>query len=188
MPLASAAAASATTHHMSNSRSMLSGSSTGMAHSNSSLLNGGAGAGNISPATPLSPRAKMRSTSNSQPIKYNHNFSAIPLSNESSSVSTIKLNDSYSNNNNSHHQNNGGGSMASVIPSSNYSLNTNAKIKSNGMPPHHMTVGMVGAVLNTNSNNSSEADSGRASMASNIDQDQCSPTFQQRAFILNRCK
>ncbi len=56
--------------------------------------------------------------------------------------------------------------MASVIPSSNYSLNTNAKIKSNGMPPHHMTVGMVGAVLNTNSN-SSEADSGRASMASN---------------------
>ena len=79
MPLASAATASATTHHMSNSRSMLSGSSTGMAHSNSSLLNGGAG-GNISPATPLSPRAKMRSTSNSQPLKYNHNFSAIPLS------------------------------------------------------------------------------------------------------------
>jgi hypothetical protein len=110
-----------------------------MAHSNSSLLNGGAGAGagNISPATQLSPRAKMRSTSNSQPLKYNHNFSAIPLSNESSSVSIIKLNDFYSNNNNnSNHQNNGGGSMASVIPSSNFSLNTNANIKSNGMPLH----------------------------------------------------
>lgn len=34
--------------------------------------------------------------------------------------------------------------------------------------------------------NGSEADSGRASMASNIDQEQCSPTFQQRAFTINR--
>ena len=34
----------------------------------------------------------------------------------------------------------------------------------------------------------SEADSGRASMASNVDQDQYSPTFNQRAFVLNRCK
>ena len=31
-------------------------------------------------------------------------------------------------------------------------------------------------------NGGSEADSGRASMASNIDQEQCSPTFQQRTF------
>jgi hypothetical protein len=36
--------------------------------------------------------------------------------------------------------------------------------------------------------NGTEADSGRASMASNVDQDQCSPLFQQRAFILNKCK
>ena len=33
-----------------------------------------------------------------------------------------------------------------------------------------------------------ETDSGRASMASNVDQDQCSPLFQQRAFILNKCE
>ena len=83
--------------HISNSRFMLSTSSN-MAHSNTSwqtnVMNGG---GNVSPVTPLSPRAKMRSTSNSQPLKNNHNTStsAIPLSSESSSVSTIKLNDSY---------------------------------------------------------------------------------------------
>jgi hypothetical protein len=33
-----------------------------------------------------------------------------------------------------------------------------------------------------------ETDSGRASMASNVEQDQCSPMFQQRAFILNKCE
>jgi hypothetical protein len=49
-------------------------------------------------------------------------------------------------------------------------------IKSNGV------MAQVAVVSN------SEADSGRASMASNNDQDQCSPTFQQKAFILNRCK
>lgn len=31
-----------------------------------------------------------------------------------------------------------------------------------------------------------DTDSGQASMASNVYQDQCSPTFQQKAFLLNK--
>lgn len=146
------------------SRSMLSSS----ANSNSSLqshhLNGGINGGNVSPATPLSPRIKKQPVKhhnqhNSNNTNNNNNFA---LSSESSSVSTIKLNDSY---------------PTAVIPSSNYSLNTHlstangaARVKANG-----------------HQSNNCEADSGRASMASNVDQDQCSPTFQHRAFILNRC-
>ena len=52
-----------------------------------------------------------------------------------------------------------------------------AMVKSNG------TIAQVAVAVSN-----SEADSGRASMASNNEQDQCSPTFQQKAFILNRCK
>ena len=172
-------------NNSNNSRNLLNTSSH-IANSNSSLTNNLNGVnsmtmGSISPATPLSPRTKSRSTSNSQPLnltKFNNNAnynSSIPLSSESSSVSTIKLNDSTF--------------SSTMLPSSNYNLNTNnhQTKKLNGTASiivnnvNHSNVVVVGAA------SSSEADSGRASMASNVDQDQCSPTFQQRAFILNRC-
>jgi hypothetical protein len=156
--------------HLSNnshSRAILNNS----VHSNSSLQ--ALAAANQSPTTPLSPTkpAKIRSTSNSH-------AATAKLSNESSSVSTIKLNDSFS--------------SAAMIPSSNYSLNSNSnsnssninsyvKIKANGSGGGG-AISVAAIVVN----NASEADSGRASMASNVDQDQCSPTFQQRAFILNK--
>lgn len=109
---------------------------------------------------------------NSKPTNY-----SIPLSNESSSVSTIKLSGKLIVD-----------SSAYATPStmSNNYLNTSSKAKSSIHITNNVTVtggvGTVGVVSN------SEADSGRASMASNIDQEQCSPTFQQRSFTINRCK
>ena len=140
------------------------------------------GGGSVSPATPLSPRTKNRSTSNSQPLnmaKYSSYNAAIPLSSESSSVSTIKLNDSaYS---------------STMLPSSNYNLATHASNSTTASNATKQANGTASIVVNGVSHNvvvvsNAEADSGRASMASNVDQDQCSPTFPQRAFILNRCK
>ncbi|CAF0795635.1 unnamed protein product [Brachionus calyciflorus] len=130
--------------HISHSRHLLNTSSSSVINSN--LSNNALGS--LSPPIPLSPKTKLRSISSSQPLNKIPN--TIPLSNESSSVSTIKLNGKYSNET----------SKATVI-------NGTAIIKSTGMQHN-------------------DADSGRASMASNVDQDQCSPTFQQRSFMLNK--
>lgn len=124
----------------------------------------------VSSPTPLSPKTKHRSVSSSQPINptstvntlsnnvsnnsNNSSNNKYTLSCESSSVSTIKLNQSSS--------------------KYNESVSKKADRNSNGQMKSTVSVG-------------AEADSGRASMASNVDQDQCSPTFQQRAFVLNRC-
>lgn len=154
---------------MANSRNMPNQS----ALSNSNLLtnisnnlNHANGASHLSssPTLHLSPKTKQRSISSSQPLnKYNY---SIPLSSESSSVSTIKLNGKYSIDN----YNNSGVVMSATATGSN--TNGNKLTVSN----HN----------NPTAANGTEADSGRASMASNVDQDQCSPTFQQRTFILNR--
>ena len=117
-----------------------------------------------SPTIPLSPKAKQRSISSSQPLNNKYNYS-IPLSSESSSVSTIKLNGKYTLDNN--YSNNG---ATSTNTSNKLTLSSN----------HHTNNPALNII------NNSEADSGRASMASNVDQDQCSPTFQQRAFLLNK--
>lgn len=124
-----------------------------------------------SPPTPLSPKSKNRSVSSSQPINpistvinpatlapnSSTNNNNNKYSNESSSVSTIKLNQANSKYNND--------------------ANKKSERSSNN-----------GQIKSSTSVSGVEADSGRASMASNVDQDQCSPTFQQRPFVLNRCK
>ncbi len=97
--------------------------------------------GTVSPLT-LSPKPK-RSISSSQPL--NKYIYTIPLSSESSSVSTIKLNGKYG------------------IFDSTYSTYHSAN-QSTANPNPNAQV------------NSSEYDSGRASMISNMDQDQYSPT------------
>lgn len=135
--------------HLSNSRLLLNTSSSSVVNPN--LSNNAIGS--LSPPTPLSPKTKLRSISSSQPL--NKFSSTIPLSTESSSVSTIKLNGKYSSDTTNKLTN-----QATII-------NGTAVIKSSGI--HH-----------------NDADSGRASMASNVDQDQCSPTFQQRAFMINK--
>jgi hypothetical protein len=117
-----------------------------------------------SPTIPLSPKAKQRSISSSHPLNNKYNYS-IPLSSESSSVSTIKLNGKYTIDNN--YSNNGAATN-----------NTSNKLT---LSSNHNTNNPALNIINN-----SEADSGRASMASNVDQDQCSPTFQQRAFLLNK--
>ena len=97
--------------------------------------------------THVSPKSNKRSTNSSQSL--NKYLYSIPLSSESSSVSTIKLNGKYSGCN-------GGGEIA---------VHTN--------PTNHNVVNnvVVGGI---------DADSGRASMASNIDQEQYSPIFQRK--------
>lgn len=129
--------------HMSNSRLALNSSSSSITNSN--MHN--SAVGSFSPPVPLSPKAKLRSMSSSQPL---NKFSA---SSENSSVSTVKLNGKCPNESKGPH--------ATII-------NGTAVIKSSGL--HH-----------------GDADSGRASMASNVDQDQCSPIFQQRSFMITKC-
>lgn len=141
------------------------------------------------PTTPLSPKTKHRSASSSQPLNHiNHANNAInnsqnsnnkyTLSSESSSVSTLKLNQSS----NKYNIMDNGPMSVTVKGNEGSGASKKKTAVSNGNMTKSNTSNLIasGAVA-------VEADSGRASMASNVDQDQCSPTFQQRAFILNRC-
>lgn len=108
----------------------------------------------VSPTyTHISPKSKRSVNSAHTLNKYLY---SIPLSNESSSVSTIKLNGKYGNE-----------------------------------VSHTHTTNSVGHINNQNNNNNNvigidvhSCDSGRASMASNIDQEQYSPIFQRKAFFI----
>jgi hypothetical protein len=104
--------------------------------------------GTVSPSA-QSPKPK-RSISSSQPL--NKYIYTIPLSSESSSVSTIKLNGKYG------------------IFDSSY--NTYHSINQSTVNPNQNT-----------QVSSSEYDSGRASMISNMDQDQYSPTVTRNFYF-----
>jgi len=86
---------------------------------------------------------------------------------------------SYSSNPNSYHHP-ASSSSSAVVTSTGLTSNNSKHINNNNNKT--TTVNII------NLNGEPQADSGRASMASNIDQDQCSPTFQQRTFTFNRCK
>lgn len=147
--------------------------------STAAVVTGGGG-------THLSPKSKHRSVSSSQPINPVStiaNPASAPVINSNSNVSTIKL--SQSNNSNSTIN---GSSTNSTSCSGNiksHDVKTKA-VGSNGQIKSSTSVGGGGG--GGGGGMGVEADSGRASMASNVDQDQCSPTFQQRAFVLNRCR
>lgn len=138
----------------------------------------------------LSPKSKHRSLSSSQPIttnlttnntqKQNNTYSSIPLSSESSSVSTIKLSGKLIVDSSTAYSS----TPSTNIMSTNYANTSKSKSTIHITNTNVTVTGGVGTAAVV----SSEADSGRASMASNIDQDQCSPTFQPRAFTINRCK
>jgi len=117
----------------------------------------------LSPSVPLSPKSKTRTMSNSQPMnKFN---AGIPLSSESSSVSTIKLNGKYA--------------IDGSYPANSQSTHSTSHPTTNATQ-HTAKTNITALQQQT------DTDSGRASMASNVDQDQCSPTFQQKAYLLNK--
>jgi hypothetical protein len=115
--------------------------------------------GNVSPTyTHISPKSKRTMNSSQSLNKYLY---SIPLSSESSSVSTIKLN----------------GIFLNFFLPINKAYNLLGKY---GTEPAH-----THSVVNNVAGISADADSGRASMASNIDQEQHSPIFQRKYF--NSC-
>jgi len=128
-------------------------------NNNNNNINQNMSATTISPSVHLSPKSKSRTISNSQPMN-KFSVGSIPLSSESSSVSTIKLNGKYAID----------GTYPPQSTHTSHPTTNQNTLKTN--------IAALQQQIDT--------DSGRASMASNVDQDQCSPTFQQKAYLLNK--
>lgn len=143
-------------------------------------------------------------------VKNSSSSSSVPLSHLSNS--RLALNSSASSITNSNLHNSAVGSfsppvplspktklrsMSSTQPLNKFSIsNENASVStiklngkcSNESKGPQATVINGTAVVKSSGLHHGDADSGRASMASNVDQDQCSPIFQQRSFMITKCK
>jgi hypothetical protein len=130
------------------------------------------------PSAPLSPKNRSMSSSQSLATGNSSSNTATPITiAETVSMATsVKLNGKYTPDIAT-----GGVTSVGVVNHTTSMGNQNSSmvVKSNTIAGIQQQVPTI---------NGAEADSGRASMASNVDQDQCSPMFHQRAFILNKCK
>lgn len=113
----------------------------------------------VSPTVPLSPKSKNRAVCSSQPLNGAANTTNTANAKNGGGAESVRLNKAAAADKSKPNTSEKTTTAAAAAP-------VNGKLLTNGV----------------------EADSGRASMASNVDQEQCSPTFQQRAFVLNRCK
>ena len=164
------------------------------------------------------PIGKQHSSSLSSASSKGAAAAAVHLSSESSSVSTIKLNGKYMlaavdstplstsisslslttspaqqhPATNSKHNGIGNGTATKHHISMSHptgATSSSSSFKSSTLlsqPPSHLSI--VKHSVTGASSTGTEADSGRASMASNVDQDQCSPILVSRDFTLNKCK
>lgn len=139
--------------HLSNSRLLNASTSS----NNSNLSSNNMKIENVSPTTPLSPKTKNRSISSSQPLNKHTYSTSNGTSANTSKLGKYSTADTYSNNTTNVLQIASGASQSQV-----------------GIKSHTAVVHQPAHLSNI------EGDSGRASMASNNEQEQCSPTITHR--------